>query len=78
VGDSATVMGVCSCSLEFRSILPQRLAPGVVTTGMSEMVVVSVISVVGVVDVISVCFGDREWVECGLWLFFLFLYILLQ
>jgi hypothetical protein len=30
------------------------------------MVVVSVINVMGVVDVISVCFGDREWVGCGL------------
>jgi hypothetical protein len=47
-------------------MLHPRLAPGVVTTGTSGVVVVSVISVVGVVDVISVCFGDREWVGCGL------------
>jgi hypothetical protein len=32
----------------------------------SGMVVVSVISVVGVVDMISLCFGDTEWVGCGL------------
>jgi hypothetical protein len=69
VGDSAIVMGVCRCSFpRISEHASSETCSRCCDDGNKwDGVVVSVISVVGVVDMISVCFGDREWVGCGLW-----------